>query len=66
MVEFELFGLVRVQCLPLSLALVPLQLVAGDGRAIVLRGIPAQSETALGTSTHFRREGCGRWTGWEL
>lgn len=60
MVEFELLSLVTVDLLPLLMTLVPLQLVLGDGRTVVCRGIPAKVQTILDSAGHLRRVGLRR------
>ena len=60
-IELKLLCFVTDQLFPFVPALVPLQLVLGDGGAIVLRGVPTQGERALGPTGDLRRE--GRWWG---
>ena len=55
--ELELLGLVAGQLLPVPAVLVPLQLVVGDGRAVVLGGVPAQGQGAFRPAGDARGEG---------
>ena len=50
MAVLKLLGLVAVNLLPLSPALVPLQLVLVDGRPVVRRGIPTKAQAVLGST----------------
>ena len=60
MTVLELFSLVAVYLLPLSLAsLVPFQLVLGDGRSVVTRGIPTKAYTVLGSAGNLWWVGLG-------
>lgn len=61
MVVLELLCLVTAYLLPLSPALVPLQLVLCDGRPVVRWGIPAKAEAVLGSAGNLGRVGLG-WT----
>lgn len=61
MVMLKLLGLVTVDLLPLSPALVPFQLVLCDGSTIVGWGIPPKAEVVLGSTGHLGRIGLG-WT----
>ena len=58
--QLVLLGLVTDQLLPLPLTLVPLQLVPGDGGAVVLGGVPAQGQRVFGPVGDLGWEGLGR------
>lgn len=66
MVELKLFGLVRVESHPVPLTLVPLQFIAGNGGAIVLRGIPTKCQAALRAGANLWGERFTRGTSWNL
>ena len=55
MVVLELLGLIAVDLLPLSPALIPLQLVLRDGRPVVRWGIPTKTQAVLCPTSHLRR-----------
>ena len=63
MIVLVLLGLIAVDLLPFSPALVPLQLVLSDGRSVVGRGVPAKGEVAFCPGTDLGRVRLGRSDG---
>lgn len=63
--ELELLCFVTGQLLPEQLTLVPLQLVVGDGGAVVLGCTPAQGQRVLASAGHPWWAGLGWRFGWD-